>query len=244
MVGHASVRAVFDTIYDDARRRISELAVALSPEQLDSTVPATPEWTARQLVAHLTGVAADSVHGRREGAGSPAWTRTQVADREGRALDDVVAEWAQVAPGLRERIAQRSLPLRIVHDVLTHEADLLEAFGLGRLPADVVDAALPTVAKPVVQGVADRGVLVVRAGGHQWRSGEGEPDAEVTVEPYELYRGLISRRSSAQMRAWDWSGDRERYVDAPRAPTTSRFRGTSTATAVVACRGMLRPVER
>lgn len=41
-----------------------------------------------------------------------------------------------------------------------------------------------------------------------------EPVAAVTVESYELYRGLISRRSRRQMRAWDWSGDVERYVDA------------------------------
>jgi hypothetical protein len=33
------------------------------------------------------------------------------------------------------------------------------------------------------------------------------------VDPYELYRGLFSRRSRAQMRAWAWSGNAERYVD-------------------------------
>jgi uncharacterized protein (TIGR03083 family) len=179
---------MFDTIYDDARRRVCELAAALTPEQLDTTVPATPAWTARQLVAHLTGVASDTVHGRREGAPGPAWTAAQVAVREGRPLDDVVSEWADVAPGVVEALAARRIPLPIVHDVLTHEADLREAFGLGRLPGPVVDAALKVLVKPIVQGAAREGALVVRAGEREWAAGEGEPTT-LTVEPYELYRG-------------------------------------------------------
>lgn len=207
--------AVFDRIYDDARRRICDLADGLTSEQLDTRVPGTPEWTARQVVAHLTGVASDAVHGNRDGAPGPAWTAPQVARREGRALDDVVAEWAEHSPGVCDGIAQRRISLPIVHDVLTHEADLREAFGLGRLPDEVVDIALGTVAKPVVAGVTrDGGALTLRAGGREWTGGEGEPAAAVEIEPYELYRGLISRRSRAQMRRWTWSGDAERFVDA------------------------------
>jgi uncharacterized protein (TIGR03083 family) len=200
---------VFDTIYDDARRRVRELAAGLTEEQLASQVPATPEWTARQLVAHLAGVASDLVHDRRDGAGGPEWTSRQVAERDGRALEDLLAEWTEDGPRARELIAQRRLPLRVVHDVLTHEADLREAFGLGRLPADAVAAMLPKAAEPVVKAA---GALLVRAGEREWRGGEA-PQATLTVDPYELYRGLISRRSRAQMLAWDWTGDAERYVD-------------------------------
>lgn len=205
---------MFDSIYDDARRRVCTLVADLTQAQLDTVVPGTPEWTARQVVAHLTGVACDAVAGRTEGMPGPSWTAPQVASREGRTLDDVIDEWAAAVPAVREGLAQRRFPLPIVHDVLTHEADLREAFRLGRLPADVVDAALPTIAKPVVAGVARDGALVVRAGRHQWRGGEGEPVAHLTVEPYELYRGLISRRSRAQMRTWAWTGDATRFVDA------------------------------
>lgn len=204
---------MFDMLYDDSRRRTCELAAGLTPEQLDTTIPATPQWTARQLVAHLTGVASDAVHSRTDGAPGPAWTEPQVTERDGRALDDVIAEWAEVGAGVRDALAARTFPLQIVHDALTHEADLREAFGLGLLPAEVVDVALPNVAKPVVRRAAGDGALVVRAGAHEWRGGEGEPTT-LTVDAYELYRGLISRRSRAQMRAWDWSGDGERYVDA------------------------------
>lgn len=205
---------VFDTIYDESRQRTCALAAGLTPEQLDTTVPATPEWTPRQLVAHLTGVAADAVHGRTEGAPGPVWTSAQVTAREGRALDELAAEWAQVGAGVRDAIAARRMPLQIVHDALTHEADLREAFGLGPLPADVVGAALKNIAKPVVARVAGDGALVVRAGEQEFRGGAGDDPTTLQVDPYELYRGLISRRSRAQMRAWAWSGDAERYVDA------------------------------
>jgi uncharacterized protein (TIGR03083 family) len=206
--------SVLDTIYDDARARVCALIVGLSPEQLDSTVPATPEWSARQLLAHLAGVASDAVHGRTEGWPGPTWTGSHVMEREGRAPDEVVAEWARVAPVVCEGIARRRISRAIVHDVLTHEADLREAFALGRLPADVVDFALVRLVSLVLRGMPREGVLVIHAGQKEWRGGDGEVIATVTVPPYELYRGLMSRRSRAQMRAWAWSGDAERYVDA------------------------------
>ncbi|MGH3467675.1 MAG: maleylpyruvate isomerase N-terminal domain-containing protein [Thermocrispum sp.] len=92
------------------------------PEQLDTRVPATPEWTARQVLAHLAGVATDAVHGRTEGRPGPTWTAPQVTQREGRALDDITAEWAQTAPAVLDAIATRRIHPAIVHDVLTHEA--------------------------------------------------------------------------------------------------------------------------
>ncbi|MGQ0576595.1 MAG: maleylpyruvate isomerase family mycothiol-dependent enzyme [Pseudonocardia sp.] len=206
---------MFDTIYDESRRRVCELAATLSPEQLDTTVPATPEWTARELVAHLAGVASDAVHGRTDGAPGPAWTAPQVADRAGRSVDELAAEWAEAGAQVRAALTERRMPLQIVHDALTHEADLREAFGLGPLPADVVERAVGSVAKAVVKGVAGEGALVVRAGGQEYRGGAGDAEpTTLTVDSYELYRGLISRRSRTQMRAWDWSGDAERYVDA------------------------------
>ncbi len=36
----------------------------------------------------------------------------------------------------------------------------------------------------------------------------------MTVDFYELYRGLHSRRSRAQMRRWEWDGSPEPWVDA------------------------------
>jgi hypothetical protein len=68
----------------------------------------------------------------------------------------------------------------------------------------------------VVRKAARVSTLVLRTGTAAWRGGRGEPvtTVEVEVEVYELYRGLMSRRSRRQMRAWNWSVDATIYLDA------------------------------
>jgi uncharacterized protein (TIGR03083 family) len=202
----------YDAVYDAARTRIGDLVTTLSPAQLDTVVPGTPEWTARQVVAHVAGVAANAVDGRMEGWPGPEWTAAQVRERAGRSLDAVLAEWAGTAPAVCAGIAQRRIPAAIVHDVLTHEADLREAFGGGALPPPAVDAALAVLVRLVLRRID--GALVVRAGEREWSATGTGPPAAVAVAPYELFRGLMSRRSRAQVRAWDWTGDATPYVDA------------------------------
>lgn len=207
-----SVPDVYDAVYDASRSRIGSLVTALSPAELDTVVPGTPAWNGRQVVAHVAGVAADVVDGRMAGWPGAEWTSAQVREREGRSLEVVLAEWAGTAAAVCAGIAQRRIALPIVHDVLTHEADLREAFGRGALPAPAVDAALAVLVRLVLRRVD--GLLMVRAGEHEWRAEGVGPPAVVTAEPYELFRGLMSRRSRVQMRAWDWAGDVEAYVDA------------------------------
>ncbi len=205
---------MFDQIYDDARQRVCALAADLSPAQLYSVVPATPAWTARAVVGHLAGVAVDSVAGRLKGQPDPDWTAGQVAERAGRSLQEVTAEWAAVSPAVGVALVERRFGLPIVLDVLTHEADLREAFGLGEPPAPALQAAVGALTKQVARGVRGPGTLVIRAADGEWSGGQGEPTTTLRVSDYELFRGLMSRRSRAQMRAWDFSGgEPERYVE-------------------------------
>jgi hypothetical protein len=204
--------AIYSAVYDASHIRIGRLVAELSPTELDAVVPATPAWTARRLVAHLAGVAADVTVGRMDGWPGTEWTSTQVREREGRSLEEVLAEWAGTASAVCTSITERRIALAIVHDVLTHEADLREAFGRGPLPIDAVDAALGVGVRMMLRRVD--GALLVRSGHREWHSGAGGTPTVVAVEPYELFRGLMSRRSRAQMRAWDWKGDAAPYVDA------------------------------
>ena len=43
--------------YRNARARVSDLAATLSAAQLRVSVPATPEWTVHEVIAHLVGCA-------------------------------------------------------------------------------------------------------------------------------------------------------------------------------------------
>lgn len=202
---------MLDELYGRARVRTTGIASALTPEQLATTVPATPLWTARQLLAHLVGAAADAAAGRVDGVGTPPWTAAQVAAREGRRLDELLAEWSEAGPLVAAALAARRMPALIVHDALTHEADLREAFGMATPPTGDVAEALDHLAR----GVCRRSThaVALRAGGVEWSGGEG-PATVAETSPYELYRGLVSRRSRAQMRAWTWTGEPGPLIEA------------------------------
>jgi len=202
---------MFDALYRDSRSRVVVLARSLTDEQLAATVAATPQWSGRDVVAHLVGAAADMVTGNMAGAPGPQWTAVHVETRVGRPIADLLVEWEEVGRAVEVTLAAPGAGMQAVLDILTHEADLREAFGRGTPPIADVEAAAFPAAKALVTRFGGPGSLVVRCvdsrgGDHEWTGGDGTP-AELTVEPYELFRGILSRRSRRQMRAWRWSGD-------------------------------------
>ena len=64
--------------YRGVRVRVRELVVEHGAE-CDAVIPATPEWTVHDLVAHLGGITADIVSGNLDGVGTDTWTAAQVA---------------------------------------------------------------------------------------------------------------------------------------------------------------------
>ncbi|HEY0637136.1 MAG TPA: maleylpyruvate isomerase N-terminal domain-containing protein [Pseudonocardiaceae bacterium] len=203
---------MFDALYRNARCRVAELTRSLTAEQLDARVCGSPEWTGRQVVAHLAGVAADISTGNMTGAPGPAWTAAQVDGRAGRALEELLAEWDAAGPAVEAALAERRSGSAAVLDVLAHECDLREQFGLDPAPIDQVEAAAMGASKAIVTRFAGPGTLVVRCSSsdgveHEWTGGDGGPRAEVGVGSYELFRALVSRRSRRQILAWGWRGD-------------------------------------
>ncbi|MCL1599252.1 MAG: hypothetical protein M3094_08720, partial [Actinomycetia bacterium] len=99
--------------YQRAHGRIVELLKGKDP---DVVVPATPEWTATDIVRHLTGLAVDLTNGSVDGYASDAWTAAQVAARAGSDLDAVLGEWAGVldeASALLDDVESLGLPDRV-----------------------------------------------------------------------------------------------------------------------------------
>lgn len=200
--------------------RVSEL-VRSGRASLDEEVPACPGWSARDVVAHLAGLAEDWVAGRLDGYGSDAWAAAQVAQFTDRPPDEVLAAWAAAADrfaGLGPSPIGGTAAMWAFGDAVVHEADLRPVLAPGtRVPDDAV--ALGTKA-----GVARwRGQLteagavpleIVAPGLRTWRVGDHDaPAPTVTVAPYELFRALYGRRSRAQVEAWEWSVDPARFLD-------------------------------
>ena len=192
--------------------RVRGLA-ATDPAVLDTPVPACPGWTVRDVVGHLAGIAVDALSGRLGGIPDDAWTAGQVADRRGVAVEQVLGEWAARVDAMAAALDTRTMPPNAAADALTHEGDIAEALGDRLPPEEGWRDAARLLCRFIVTRLDRPGTLTVRCGADVWTGGSGDgPAAAVEVEPWELFRGVMSRRSAAQMRAWAWTGDPEPWL--------------------------------
>lgn len=185
-------------LYANARRRIAALvgAEGVDPQL---AVPATPGWSVHDVVAHLTGVAADAVSGNMDGAPGEAWTAAQVARGRGRSIADLLAEWDTCASGLEAVLSGPGggMASAAVMDVHTHEADLRHALGLTlELPADMVSWAGASLREAFAKQVARAGL----------------PAVEVSMSDVEWFRARLGRRTAAEVRSLPWSADPSPYL--------------------------------
>jgi uncharacterized protein (TIGR03083 family) len=158
---------------------LSGLAGDLDEAALATVVPGSPEWTVRDVLAHLAGGPADALSGRMEGAPGPEWTARHVAERRGASAADLIEEIRSRQDAIAESTLDNPRPA-IVWDAAVHHADLHEALGLGVLPEPLWAPVLAAVA-PMKFGTA------------------GVP---ADLDDYEVFRAIFSRRSRSQMQAW------------------------------------------
>lgn len=227
--------------YEDGLRRLVTLVDGLSDGQLRTTVPACPLWSVQDLVAHVCGVAEDSVRGAFfDGAmlawAEPAlarrredWTAWQVEARRGHDRHTLLAELERhghaLVHGLRrgER-ATVDVPAWMIAapagDLAAHLGDLREALGLD-----------PDVGSPVTrygfagyrhwlgERIVARGLAPLRLASpgddSEWVvGGDAEPGAAVEADTYELFRAISGRRRLDDVAGWRWSGDATSYLPA------------------------------
>jgi uncharacterized protein (TIGR03083 family) len=164
---------------------VCALVVTLRAEDLSRVVPATPDWTVHDVLAHLAGSPADLLAGRMDDAPSPAWTARHVDERAARSVDELAAELKGSVDPLVATLEGNDSPA-IVWNCAVHHADLHEALGLGAPPE--------AMWRPVLDAIAPRML--------------GENAAAVDDVPaYELFRAIFSRRSRTQMTGWGTSLD-------------------------------------
>jgi uncharacterized protein (TIGR03083 family) len=221
--------------YEETRATILGILGGLTDHQLSMVIPACPAWTVRELVAHLTGVAADAVAARFPAVDPhgtwadrqaivDAFTARHITDRHGMATSAVLDEWAShlqvLMPMLRRDQpfpagSWPSIDWVVVSDVAAHAQDLRGAF---HLPGDRDSAGVALGLQRYVTGVSQRitaaGLPALRlcTADRAHVAGHGRPAASVTASQWELFRALGSRRSSSQMRALRWSGDADLYL--------------------------------
>jgi len=212
-------------VYQRLRRRLMATVRSLDSDALALTVPATPAWSVRDVVAHVIGIAHDLNAERFDVTDSDEWTARQVRERRDASIDDLEAEWDHEAPRFEEglRVFGYEVGSHFVGDLLQHVADIHHAVGLDPIDDDEalavgLDFYLDTCHQALV--AHDRGALGVQATDpprDRWTLGAGREVATLEATRYELFRAIGGRRSQRQLRAMSWTGD----VDAVAGVITS-----------------------
>lgn len=172
--------------YVELRARVIAILRALDESVGDTVVPHCPQWTVRDLAAHMLGVPDDIINGRMEGVASDAWTQAQVERHRHLSLREMADALQHLAPTF-DPMLPHFPPLarsQMVMDAVTHEHDLRHAIG-----------------QP---GARDS--LAVHVGVDwllQWAEGRvpGSTAAlrAARVSDFDLLRCLTGRRSTAQI---------------------------------------------
>src|SRR4051812_9864285 len=156
---------------------LTALAGDLTDDQLTMLVPATPAWTVHEVYAHLAGGPVDALTGRMDGAPGPEWTSRHVSERAQLPLADLLAELHEHQDAVAESVVDNPRP-GLVWNIAVHHADLHEARGGPRRTEPLWQPVLEVVAPGL------------------------DPALVEGVPPYELFRGVFSRRSRSQMGGW------------------------------------------
>lgn len=201
----------YGTAYAGVRARTSALVRAATPEQLGAIAPATPEWTVKDVLGHMAGVPTDVLAGRMEGVASDAWTEAQVDRYRDADVETVIAEWDEAGATVEPMIPDFGVMAgQAIADVVTHEHDIRHALGAeGARDSDAVFIGSAWCAQWIGKNSVEQGAGVLRIETDLWSHtfGDGEAAHTLRAPAFEILRAATGRRSTAQIAAFDWSGD-------------------------------------
>jgi uncharacterized protein (TIGR03083 family) len=209
-------------LYGEGRRRIAEL-VRGAGERVETTVPACPEWTVRELVSHLSGVCADIINGRLDGVATNPWTKAQVDGRRDWPVDKILEEWDDFGAQC-EVICQHfgGAEVQWLSDLTTHEHDIRGALGEpGARDCEAVRVGFTWLAGSLGEIGKERGLPTLRLRaleGDEVVAGDGAPHVTVTGTRFDLFRMMTGRRSIEQIDELEWDGDRGGYFEGEWGP--------------------------
>ncbi len=222
--------------YEQGLHEVGHVLDAAGDHVLDQPVPACPEWSVGDLLAHLAGVAADASTSGFFADAMHAWRDPSVAAaRDGWTADHVEQHARPSLELVRHRLEERGarLVFELRHgtppvtgspdwgvsaplsDLAAHIADLREA--LGQEPdrgSPVTRFGFASYRAWLHQRLLETGLpaLVLRDGTKEWTVGEGPPAGCITADRYELFRMLSGRRSADRIAGYDWTTDPAPYL--------------------------------
>ncbi|HWV25397.1 MAG TPA: hypothetical protein VNZ58_14510 [Thermomicrobiales bacterium] len=178
-------------------------------------VPACPDWTVRDLLAHQVGCLRDVLTGNLDGLGTPPWTATQIAQFHGASVDEIKWAWDETL-GKAGEDALADAAGSLLPDIVIHEQDLRGALGVrGNRDSLALAETVAFMAGSRNDVFREQSVPALRisAGSMTIGIGEGQPEGELRTSVFEASRALSGRRSVKQMHQLDWSTDPSPWVN-------------------------------
>ena len=81
--------------YTAAATSFIAFARKIDDEDWSRPVPCAPQWTVRDVLSHVAGVADDALQGRLVGVGTSAWSASQVERHADSTIDELLARWEE-----------------------------------------------------------------------------------------------------------------------------------------------------
>jgi len=207
--------------------RLQDLIVpqlsSLSDLDAQTAVPTCPGWSVANVMAHVSGLVAETLAGVPLPRGSDEATARQVADRADLSLAQICSEWVGNADAFASfGVDDPAYVAALTSDLVVHAIDIGEALDRS-IDIDI----------EAVQRVASRygASLQERATESGWKlmlvlddivTGDGSSNATPSCSSasddsalvlrsssHEFLRAVTGRRSGTQVRAMDWTGNPE-----------------------------------
>lgn len=180
-------------------------------------IPSCPQWSAKDVVAHVAGLVADLLAGVQPPLGTDEMTARQVSERANKSHLEICDEWQDNGPGIAEFMAERELyALGLTADLAVHVHDLAEALdGVSKPPAEATLAACRRYVPLLQERVAERldTALTVTLDGQDWAPAAGSTPLTLAATPTDFLRTVTGRRTRAQAEALGWGGDATTVLD-------------------------------
>jgi uncharacterized protein (TIGR03083 family) len=201
------------TEWTNTQRRVVELVESLNAEETERSVPACPDWTVTQLLAHMVGLNADVLAGDEPDDHNSTWTQRQVDRRAGREPADLVAEWLDLTQPMQDWMREHGS--RPLNDAVIHEQDMRGAVGRpGGRDSDGLVAVRELMAERFATRVRAAHLAPVELRSPVWifSTGDGDPGLELFAPEFDLARALMTRRTADQLRQWSTAGTIDPYL--------------------------------
>ncbi len=205
--------------YRAVRNELINALASVDDRTATMIVPACPQWTVKDVVAHVCGLNAELLADVPGPLGSDEATTRQVRDRASADLKQVIDEWQSMANAIDARLSADDAKARaFLADLVVHVYDLAEVLDQPTLEAaNATPAAAHRYVPLLQQQVADQlgvALTVELADGTTWAPAElGHPKVTLRTSPHAFLRGVTGRLRREEVEAFDWSADPAELLD-------------------------------